>query len=84
MNDAPQIHHSFTWILIAFGVFTLVGVSRTAAPYGRHQGESRWRTMPARLGWIVMESPAVFFYLWVFLQGEHRFERYLSKGDWKG
>ena len=30
--------------------------------------------MPARTGWIVMETPAVVVFLAIYFQGEHRFE----------
>ncbi|MCB9729399.1 MAG: DUF1295 domain-containing protein [Deltaproteobacteria bacterium] len=30
--------------------------------------------MPARLGWIVMESPAVLLFLWIYVQGSRALE----------
>ncbi len=42
------------------------------APYGRH-GEGSWGpTIPARLGWVVMELPSPLAFLWFFSQGAHR------------
>ena len=60
--------------MIVLGVLTIVGVSKMVAPYGRHGGEAKGATMPARLGWIVMETPAVVVFAWIYMQGEHRFE----------
>lgn len=77
MHDSPEIHRIATWILIAFALVTFVGVSRVTAPYGRHQSQQsqQWGpTMPARLGWIVMETPAVLLFGWIYMQGQHRFE----------
>jgi protein-S-isoprenylcysteine O-methyltransferase Ste14 len=74
MADTPEIHRAATWILIAFALLTFVAVSRITAPYGRHASTSWGPTMPARLGWIVMETPAVLLFGWIYLQGQHRFE----------
>jgi hypothetical protein len=74
MTDSPELHRAATWVLIALAVVTFVGVTRITAPYGRHQSASWGPTMPARLGWIVMESPAVLLFAWIFFQGQHRFE----------
>ena len=74
MHDTPEIHAAATKILIALAVLTFVIVSRITAPYGRHHSASWGPTMPARLGWIVMETPAVLVFAWVYWQGQHRFE----------
>lgn len=74
MPDSPELHRAATWVLIAFAIVTLIAVSRINAPYGRHQRANWGPTMPARLGWIVMETPAVLWFAWVYMQGEHRFE----------
>jgi hypothetical protein len=36
------------------------------APYGRHRREGWGPSMPARLGWVVMEAPAVVVPLWAY------------------
>jgi hypothetical protein len=74
MADTPEIHRLATWIMIALAAITLLAVSLITAPYGRH-ARSHWGpTMPARWGWIIMETPAVIVFVWIYLQGQHRFE----------
>jgi 3-oxo-5-alpha-steroid 4-dehydrogenase 1 len=61
-------------ILLEFGLaaVTFIGLLFVVAPYGRH-GRSGWGpTVPARIGWLVMESPAPLVFLGVFLAGSHR------------
>ncbi len=77
MLDSPETHRLATWILIGAALVTVISVLFVTAPYGRYQnqGDRRWGpTMPARLGWILMEAPAVLVFLAIYLHGEHRFE----------
>ncbi len=76
MADTLETHRLVTFILIALALLTFAATSFVTAPYGRHQGRDRsWGpTMPARLGWIVMETPAVLVFAWIYMQGQHRFE----------
>lgn len=76
MLDSPEIHRTATFVMIALALLTFAAVSFVTAPYGRHLGAARtWGpTIPARLGWIVMETPAVLVFLAVYMQGQHRFE----------
>ena len=48
---------SFIWVLIGIGTF--VYLFYESAPYGRHIKEGWGIEIPARLGWVVMESPSV-------------------------
>ena len=59
-------------------VWTLFGLAAAAflyllwrpAPYGRHFMGFGWGpTVSSKVGWIAMESPAVFLFLFVYLQG---------------
>jgi 3-oxo-5-alpha-steroid 4-dehydrogenase 1 len=59
---------------LVLAVLTFAGLQFIVAPYGRH-GRSGWGpTVPARVGWIVMELPAPLLFLGVYLAGVHRFE----------
>ena len=53
---------------------TLAALIFVVAPYGRHARRGWGPTIPARAGWIAMESPAVLAFLAFYLQGRHRAE----------
>ncbi len=54
---------------LTFAVLTFVD-----APYGRHHDGGWGPTMPARWGWILMESPAVLLFAALWPLGEHAWE----------
>jgi 3-oxo-5-alpha-steroid 4-dehydrogenase 1 len=61
-------------VLLEFvlALLTVVGLRFIVAPYGRH-GRSGWGpTVPARVGWLVMECPAALWFGAVYLAGAHR------------
>jgi protein-S-isoprenylcysteine O-methyltransferase Ste14 len=59
---------------LVLAVLTFVGLQFIVAPYGRH-GRGGWGpTVPARVGWVVMESPAPLLFLAVYLAGSRRAE----------
>jgi steroid 5-alpha reductase family enzyme len=70
MTEA-EFHLGLTWLQIALAVLTVVAVSLIRAPYGRHSREGWGPSVPARWGWVVMEMPAVVFFIWLFFQGQH-------------
>ncbi len=71
MTEA-EIHRWLSWGVIGVGVLTFGLLFFVAAPYGRH-GRPGWGpTMPTRWAWIVMESPAVLLFGWIYAQGQHR------------
>lgn len=74
MPDSPEFHRLATLVLIGLGLLTFVALTRMVAPYGRHQGERWGPSLSARLGWIIMETPAVVGFAWLYFQGQHRFE----------
>lgn len=55
-------------IVVAIPVFLLL--LRLTAPYGRHSRTGWGPTMPARLAWVTMESPAVLLFIAVYFQGD--------------
>ena len=64
----------YSWILT--GVFvaaalTVLSLLFVSAPYGRHRRGGWGPAMNTRAAWVVMESPSVFWFLYVFAQGEH-------------
>ena len=62
----------FVYLEIALAVVTFIALCFVVAPYGRH-GRSGWGpTVPARVGWMIMESPASLLFLVFYLFGEHR------------
>jgi 3-oxo-5-alpha-steroid 4-dehydrogenase 1 len=54
---------------IALAVPTFLSLLLIPAPYGRHERKGWGPTIPARLGWLVMESPAAWFFALVYFQG---------------
>ncbi|WP_271178314.1 DUF1295 domain-containing protein [Leifsonia poae] len=68
---------AFGWLValeIALAVVTFVALCFIVAPYGRHNRGGWGPTVPSRVGWVVMESPASILFLVFYLLGEHRAE----------
>lgn len=63
MSDAA------VWVMFGLAAVTFLGVSFVVAPYGRHAREGYGPSVPARVGWVVMESPAVFALLFFYFTG---------------
>lgn len=66
-----ELYRALSYGVMACGAVALVVLLFISAPYGRHGRDGWGPKMPARLGWIVMESPAVLLFLWVYAQGQH-------------
>lgn len=58
----------------AFGAVTFLVLLLVPAPYGRHARRGWGPTVPNRVGWIVMESPAVLVFGAVYAAGSLRGE----------
>lgn len=71
--DEAELHLALTWAQIGFAVLTLGVLLLLRAPYGRHYRGGWGPSVPAWLGWVIMESPAVLLFCAVYLRGEHRF-----------
>jgi protein-S-isoprenylcysteine O-methyltransferase Ste14 len=67
----------YPWLVLlqyALAVVTFVALAFIVAPYGRHGREGWGPTVPARVGWIIMEAPASVLFLVFYLLGEHRLD----------
>ena len=69
--DESAVHSWMVGLEFALGVLTLLALRFIVAPYGRHTRPGWGPTMPSRLGWVVMESPAVLGFAWLFFQGQY-------------
>jgi len=67
-------HHWLSLGVIATGVVVFVVLFFISAPYGRHTRTGWGFTLPARVGWMVMESPSLLGFAAVYLLGEHALE----------
>ncbi len=72
--DESSIHFGATMAMLVFAVLTYVSLTFVSAPYGRFVRDGWGPSMSARMGWIVMESPAAIVWALIFFQGQHRFE----------
>lgn len=71
MTEAT-VHSALTWLIIGVAPLIVVVLVFVSAPYGRHERGGWGVTIPSRLGWIVMEAPAVLVFAGVYAAGEQR------------
>ncbi len=65
-----QIFYTIVIGWTAFGILLFPVILRVTAPYGRH-AKSNWGPMIGnRLGWFIMESPALFLVTYLVLKGK--------------
>jgi 3-oxo-5-alpha-steroid 4-dehydrogenase 1 len=55
------------WIVLVAAAASFPLLFLVDAPYGRHQRAGWGPTIPARWGWVIMESPSVFLFAAVWL-----------------
>lgn len=70
MTEA-EVHHIVTLAIFVMAVPTFVALFWTTAPYGRHVRGGWGPTVASRVGWILMEAPAVLLFAGIFFVGEH-------------
>ncbi len=69
-----ELHRWAVLTELALAPITALVLAFVVAPYGRHTRPGWGPTIPSRLGWFVMELPAVALFAVFFLTGAHRFE----------
>ncbi len=70
MSD-PSLYTNALWAYTLLCVLTVLPLTKIAAPYGRHGREGWGPVIPARVGWVLMESPAVIAFAAFFFYGAH-------------
>jgi len=70
----PGLFGALVALEFVLAVATAVGLRFVTAPYGRFGRDGWGPTVPARLGWLVMESPAPLVFAGVYAAGAHRVE----------
>lgn len=62
------------WVWLEFGlaVVTFAALRFVTAPYGRHERSGWGPTVPARAGWLLMETPAAVLFAVFWATGENR------------
>ncbi len=60
-------------VMLISAIVTFVFLSFFSAPYGRyHKNSKLWNiNLPNRLAWIIMESPAILFFIIIYIQGNN-------------
>lgn len=66
-----QLHGYLVFAVLALAAITFLSLFWITAPYGRHLRPGWGPTVPARLGWVIMESPAVFLFAAIYGAGDH-------------
>ena len=74
MAALPPLDTALVWLVFATSVVVFGVLFSITAPYGRHERRGWGPTLPARLAWVVMESPSALGFLAIYLLGT-------SKGD---
>ena len=68
LSEAAYTTLSWSWIAVA--LLTLVALLRVTAPFGRHLRPGWGPLIPARVAWLVMESPALWWVGALVLAGD--------------
>jgi len=66
-----QLFSTMTWALFGLSVIGFVVLMFIPAPYGRFVRRGWGPQIPSRLGWILMETPAVLVFAYAFFIGEN-------------
>jgi protein-S-isoprenylcysteine O-methyltransferase Ste14 len=66
-----ELHNLVTWGEIALGGLTFISLFFITAPYGRHARKGWGPEVGQRLGWVLMELPAVALWLGIYALGRN-------------
>jgi 3-oxo-5-alpha-steroid 4-dehydrogenase 1 len=66
-----ELHEYLVLTVFVAAGLTFIALFFVSAPYGRHLRDGWGFTIPARTAWIVMESPTVLIFLYVYSLGEN-------------
>lgn len=58
------------WLWTATGIMVFLLLLFVTAPYGRHSSKRWGVTIPDRLGWFMMEVPALLIFIWLIITGD--------------
>lgn len=68
LMDTPTFN-LLVWIWTAVALFIFLLLLFVTAPYGRHSKRNWGKTIPDRIGWFVMEVPALIVFLFFIISG---------------
>ncbi len=71
----PQVHAWLVLLVFVLAALTFFLLLRINAPYGRFSRDGWGPTIPARVGWVLFESPAVVVFAVVYFAGQFALER---------
>jgi len=69
--ELPSPYRALVLLELGLAVPTFLSLLFVPAPYGRYARGGFGPTVPARLGWVLMESPASLFFAAVYFSGPH-------------
>lgn len=70
-----QVHFWLVLLTFALAAQTFIMLLLVNAPYGRFSRSGWGPAVPARLAWVIFESPAVVVFALVYLAGDNAFSR---------
>ena len=68
----PSLFQTLTLVWIAIGILVFPLTLFVTAPFGRHISLRFGPTIGNQLGWIIMESPAIWWFTLIFVGGIYR------------